>query len=385
MTAPVLHPLPPALSPRALYATFIDWSSDTPAQFNARLGTRTACFHYFCALTTAGVDADDAVVAAAQQSRDAGAAFLLTVEPWTTSLDAVDGAMLDSLLALLRRLVRQLNVCVLLRFAHEMNGSWYPWGRKPLQYVRCFRRVATAVKQAMPQVVLVWSVNGGVGYPFSAPIRLTANSTDDARAMDTNGDGWIDHKDDPYTPYWPGEEYVDWIGVDIYHFGDMDNACNAVAGKKQFATLMTGSPFRLYDMFAKRYNKPFAITETGASYYPEDKTSRVSELDVKRSWWTQLTDTRIKATYPLLAMVCWFEIAKREDSGAHKNVLRDFRLTHDPAMARQFCSAQPPWMVFDLAAALSGQHGDATNDNKKSAPQEKRKSGGFLRVLGLKK
>jgi hypothetical protein len=29
----------------------------------------------------------------------------------------------------------------------------------------------------------------------------------------------VGDKDDPYTPYWPGDEWVDWIGMSLFHFG----------------------------------------------------------------------------------------------------------------------------------------------------------------------
>ena len=53
--------------------------------------------------------------------------------------------------------------------------------------------------------------------------------------MDTNKNGVVDTGDgklaevlffskpyfiaDPYGPYYPGDEWVDWVGMSIYHFG----------------------------------------------------------------------------------------------------------------------------------------------------------------------
>ena len=33
--------------------------------------------------------------------------------------------------------------------------------------------------------------------------------------MDTNGDGVVDNLDDPYLPYYPGDAYVDWVGMSV--------------------------------------------------------------------------------------------------------------------------------------------------------------------------
>jgi hypothetical protein len=34
--------------------------------------------------------------------------------------------------------------------------------------------------------------------------------------MDTNGDGVLDNSDDPFTPYYPGDDMVDWVGISVY-------------------------------------------------------------------------------------------------------------------------------------------------------------------------
>ena len=47
------------------------------------------------------------------------------------------------------------------------------------------------------------------------------NGTAEWHALDTNGDGWVDMSDDPYGPFWPGADYVDWVGLDIYHMGQV--------------------------------------------------------------------------------------------------------------------------------------------------------------------
>ena len=48
-----------------------------------------------------------------------------------------------------------------------------------------------------------------------SPARGTANYN----AMDTNKDGLVNMHDDPFTPFWPGDEYVDWVGLSLEYFG----------------------------------------------------------------------------------------------------------------------------------------------------------------------
>lgn len=51
-----------------------------------------------------------------------------------------------------------------------------------------------------------------------------ANGTAEWHALDTNDDGWVDMADDPYTPFYPGDQWVDWVGLNMYHMGQVTHA-----------------------------------------------------------------------------------------------------------------------------------------------------------------
>lgn len=53
-------------------------------------------------------------------------------------------------------------------------------------------------------------------YPYSMP--LPTNATE-ATALDTSGDGQLSPLDSPFSPYYPGDEYVDWVGLSVYYKG----------------------------------------------------------------------------------------------------------------------------------------------------------------------
>lgn len=38
-------------------------------------------------------------------------------------------------------------------------------------------------------------------------------------SMDTNGDGTVNDQDDPFEPFYPGDEYVDWVGTQVVFYG----------------------------------------------------------------------------------------------------------------------------------------------------------------------
>lgn len=75
------------------------------------------------------------------------------------------------------------NKPMFIRFANEMNVS--PIGDEPEQYVQTFRNVANMVHE-YDNFAVVWSPN-------------------DLGALDR-----------PYELYYPGDEYVDWVGVSMY-------------------------------------------------------------------------------------------------------------------------------------------------------------------------
>jgi len=99
------------------------------------------------------------------------------------------------------------------RFGQEMNGSWYSWGQQPAAYIAAFRTIADTVHHYAPGNAMVWSPNYGGGYPFKAGPYLARKGTADFRALDTNHDGALAMADDMYRPYYPGDRYVDWVGL----------------------------------------------------------------------------------------------------------------------------------------------------------------------------
>ena len=87
--------------------------------------------------------------------------------------------------------VRSFGHPVLLSFAPEPNGRWYPWGwtRTPAKtWVAAWRHVVTAFRAAGATNV-TWLLTLYVAGPGSGPV----------------------------SAYWPGAAYVDWVGIDGYY------------------------------------------------------------------------------------------------------------------------------------------------------------------------
>jgi mannan endo-1,4-beta-mannosidase len=83
---------------------------------------------------------------------------------------------------------------VYVRYAHEMNGFWYPWSHGPRAYVRAWRHVVALVRAEARNVRFVWSPNLNLYQAAGSWLR-------DARR------------------YYPGARYVDLVGATVINFG----------------------------------------------------------------------------------------------------------------------------------------------------------------------
>jgi hypothetical protein len=132
---------------------------------------------------------------------DTGRLPMMTWEPWdhTTpsanpySLQAIASGQFDAYLSAQGRALASVGAPVAVRFAHEMNGGWYPWGQgangnTPSDYVAAYRRVHDVVTAAgATNVIWVWS-----------PITVVSRPSV------------------PLAPLYPGDGYVDWVGLSVY-------------------------------------------------------------------------------------------------------------------------------------------------------------------------
>jgi len=125
----------------------------------------------------------------------------------------------------------------------EMNGAWYAWGRQP-EFIEAWRRFHKIVaEQGATNVTWTWLVNGI----------------------------WSDPESDP-TPYYPGDAYVDWTGIDSYNWGRMPAQPDRWENPDQVITptleiLQTVAPA-----------KPVAVVENASTEYGGNKTDWIREM-----------------------------------------------------------------------------------------------------------
>lgn len=115
---------------------------------------------------------------------------------------------------------------IIFRPFHEMNGSWFWWGEgncASLEYIRLWRETVEMLRDDydMHNLLYVYSPN-----------KL--------------------NPDDDYMKYYPGDAYVDILGIDIYDFYNADDYVKSI-----------DNDLALVKQIATEKNKLYAFTETG--------------------------------------------------------------------------------------------------------------------------
>ena len=349
--AGVEPPDPPSLVPpdgRVWFGMNLDWANQSVAEVNETLGVTPAVWVQFVRFPLdEGGRAN--LVAFFEQVGAARAHGLVTLEPHD-GLDAVTPDAAADLAAVLEAGWTDHGVATFVRFAHEMNGSWYPWGQQPDAYVTAFRTVAEAVQQA-PASAMVWAPNEGAGYPFSGGPFEAAAGSDEHAVLDTDGDGELTGADDPYAPYWPGDDVVDWVGMSLYFWGlEYPWGENEIAPTGRFAAQLTGEPTGAHDEgsqvpdfyaeYAEDHDKPMAIIETAALYDPDG--GGPDEAAVKSAWFEQVFSADTREHFPRIGMINWFEWRKDEPE---VGTVIDWRLASDPELARSLLDSVPDGLL----------------------------------------
>jgi Glycosyl hydrolase family 26 len=333
---------------RVMFGTQIDWVGASPGSVTEMFGRAPFSYGKFVDFPLTD-ERRQSVDEAARQVAAQGGILFITLQPY----DGLDTVTPESLSVLTADLTRwnEIGTPVMVRFGHEMNGNWYPWGQAPTKYIEKFRMVAHAVRSA-PESAIVWSPNEAGGYPFMVP-RVKPDTLDYA-LMDTDHDGKLTQADDAYSPYYPGDDVVDWVGLSLYHFGtSYPWEENVIPEPTKFADKLTGH-YRnpetderpapdFYATFAEGHDKPMVISETAAAYNTGNKTG-ASNIEIKRAWWSQVFSDETHQRFPRIKMINWFEQEKVE-ADFHDGPVRWGVINHYETRV-EFRRDLPPWVLF---------------------------------------
>jgi Glycosyl hydrolase family 26 len=169
-----------------------------------------------------------------------------------------------------------------LRYAHEMNGTWYPWSHDPVAYRRAWRHIVRLFRRAgVRNVRFVWSPNPSLFLPFRPWLRSV-------------------------RVYWPGRRYVDAVGSTMINFG----------GEKRYAVRRFRPRLRALH---RRFRKPVMLTEVNTRYGGRVRWLRDLRRLLRRTRW--------------IRSVAWFQHRSRGAVQIRRAGRLDWDVRRDPAAA----------------------------------------------------
>jgi mannan endo-1,4-beta-mannosidase len=120
----------------------------------------------------------------------------IQIDPTYASIAAIADGTYDDYLRSYADSVRNFGHDVVIGFGHEMNANWYSWGymhTPPSTFVAAWRHIVTLFRdEGADNVTWVWTIQA-----------------------DETGTG-------PIASWWPGAQYVSWVGIDGYYYRPSD-------------------------------------------------------------------------------------------------------------------------------------------------------------------
>jgi len=212
---------------------------------------------------------------AASNASSYGALDFVVWEPWDTTLAKIASGASDAYITTFAAAVRALDKPIALSFGHEFNGNWYPWGTTgttAADFVAAWQHIHKIFAAAgATNVIWIWDPND------IFPVQN------------------VQLKD-----YYPGDAYVDWVGVTGYWTQGGPNTY----GSLYLPTLEEIREFT---------QKPFIIAETSVETGSNESESL-----------TQLFDA-VKQHSDILGFV-WYDFNKGGD----------WRIENRPSLLSQF-------------------------------------------------
>ena len=315
-----------------LFGAALEWGEDSAAGFAERLGAVPAIFGHDIAFPLQESEKVH-IREFFRQSDSQGAHALLTVKP-ARSLDQVSAEDAAAFARTAGQLSTGFQGRLYIRFAPDMNTSWVSWGQQPEAYQKAFRAVAAAFKsQDDAGTVMVWQPFLGRDYPFARNRNAPAQGSDGFRLLDTNSDGRWDGADDAYSPYYPGDDAVEWSGVGAYHDDTGGaSAVNTLPAEGELAGMLTGSDGRggygdFYADYVQGRGKPLML-QTAAFF--SSTTGGPGESEIKLAWWNQVLAVASSEGFGDIGAVVWDERTSTRDTGV---AAIDWRLAGQPGIA----------------------------------------------------
>jgi mannan endo-1,4-beta-mannosidase len=158
-------------------------------------------------------------MAFAQMIRKHGIIPFVQIDPTDASVTAIAAGTYDEYLRAYAERVRDFGHAVVIGFGHEMNAPWYSWGyghTPPGTFVAAWRHLVTLFRgQGAQNVTWLWTIQA-----------------------DEPGTG-------PVASWWPGAQYVTWVGIDGYYYRRSDRFATVFGKTIDQVRAFTGKPVLL--------------------------------------------------------------------------------------------------------------------------------------------
>ena len=212
---------------------------------------------------------------------------LLTIEPWmdrritsrpSALLGDVTNGKYDRRIQQIAREIAAFRGLVLVRWGHEMENvtGRYPWAsHNAALYQGAYRHFVTACRLSANNIVYLWSPVGDRGL----------------------------------SRYWPGEQYVDCVGLSIFEFPAFDRD-HCLQGTRSFHDQMTEKYARV-----AKYQKAVVISECGVTGSKEYQLSWLSGA------------VQDLGNYPLLKALIYFNAKDTPGVWGRKYATPDWRIS----------------------------------------------------------
>jgi beta-mannanase len=168
--------------------------------------------------------------------------------------------------------IKLVNGTVLLRILHEFNGNWYPWcvannGKNPELLIKAFRHIHDIfTSHKVTNVKFIWCPNS-----MSVP-QEKWNFIMDA---------------------YPGDEYVDYAGMDIY---------NGAGGSSIWRSFIKEGIENYFILDQSLPTKPLLVCETASR---ERSSAESKACQGKAEWIRQLSEA-LKSNMKKIKLLTWF-------------------------------------------------------------------------------
>jgi len=215
-----------------------------------------------------------------------GGVPMITWEPWTSNgrgfpLRQIAAKRFDRYLRRAAGSARLWGKPLFVRFAQEMNGPWFPWGRG------VGGNTARDFRKAWKHVVDLFRFHGATN------VRWVWSPNEDSGGTH------------PLAPVYPGDEWVDWVAMDGFDFGGS-------VGWPSFTTLFGST----YERLARLTDRPMMIAEAGANEDGGDKAA-----------WIASALRREAPHFSRIRALVWFDDVRPN---------ADFRIDSTPESLRAF-------------------------------------------------